>query len=58
LLVVRADLTPRDAVEAAIGRVGTQNLLGIVLNGSEELDRLYSDYRKSYGIGKRRKTSG
>jgi capsular exopolysaccharide synthesis family protein len=58
LLVVRADRTPRDAVEAAIGRVGTQNLLGIVLNGSEELDRLYSDYRKSYGIGKSRKTIG
>jgi len=48
LLVVRADRTPREAVEAAIGRVGAQNLLGIVLNASEELDRLYSDYRKFY----------
>ncbi len=48
LLVVRADRTPREAVDAAIGRVGAQNLLGIVLNASEELDRLYSDYRKFY----------
>jgi capsular exopolysaccharide synthesis family protein len=48
LLVVRADRTPREAVDAAIGRVGVQNLLGIVLNASEELDRLYSDYRKFY----------
>jgi capsular exopolysaccharide synthesis family protein len=55
LLVVRADRTPRDAVEAAIGRVGTQNLLGIVLNASEELDRLYSDYRKTYGVDRKRK---
>jgi capsular exopolysaccharide synthesis family protein len=57
LLVVRADRTPRDAVEAAIGRIGTQNLLGIVLNASEDLDRLYSDYRKSYGAGSNRKTT-
>jgi capsular exopolysaccharide synthesis family protein len=49
LLVVRADKTPKEAVEAAIARVGTQNLLGIVLSASEEIDRLYSDYRKSYG---------
>jgi len=51
LLVVRADKTPKEAVEAAIARVGTQNLLGIVLSASEEIDRLYSDYRKSYGPG-------
>jgi capsular exopolysaccharide synthesis family protein len=48
LLVVRADVTAREAVEAAIGRMGTQNLVGILLNGSTALDRLYSDYRKSY----------
>lgn len=60
LLVVRADRTPRDAVEAAIGRVGREHLLGIVLNGSEEIDRLYSDYRNNYGPesrGKKRKRS-
>jgi succinoglycan biosynthesis transport protein ExoP len=58
LLVVRADCTPRDAVEAAIGRVGAQHLLGIVLNGSEELDRLYSDYRKVYRPGKVKEQDG
>jgi capsular exopolysaccharide synthesis family protein len=57
LLVVRAERTPRDAVEAAIGRIGPQNLLGIVLNGSEELDRLYSDYRKSYTPEPKRTTT-
>jgi|HubBroStandDraft_5_1064220.scaffolds.fasta_scaffold96775_2 capsular exopolysaccharide synthesis family protein len=51
LLVVRADKTPKEAVEAVIARIGTQNLLGIVLSASEEIDRLYSDYRKSYGPG-------
>jgi len=50
LLVVRAERTPRDAVEAAIGRVGPQNLLGIILNGAQELDRLYSNYGKSYDV--------
>ena len=54
LLVVRADSTPKEAVEAAIGRMGTQNLVGIVLNASVELDRLYSDYRKAYGPNSRR----
>jgi len=49
LLVVRAGRTPRSAVELAVGRVGTENLLGILLNGSEDLDRLYSDYHRSYG---------
>jgi protein-tyrosine kinase len=51
LLVVRADRTPGDEVDAAIGRVGAGNLLGIVLNGSTELDRVYADYSKSYGLG-------
>ena len=57
LLVVRADRTPSDAVETAIERVGAKNLLGIVLNGSAELDRLYSDYRKSYGAESARNRS-
>jgi capsular exopolysaccharide synthesis family protein len=58
LLVVRADRTDRDKVEAAIGRIGTENLLGIILNGSDELDQIYSDYRKSYGVGNTQKTNG
>ena len=49
LLVVRADRTPEEAVERAIASIGSKNLLGLLLNGSVELDRLYSDYRHSYG---------
>lgn len=51
LMVVRADRTPGPAVEAAIARIGTPNLLGIILNGSNELDEAYSDYRNSYRRG-------
>lgn len=52
LLVVRADQTPTEAVEDAIGRLGAGSLLGIVLNGSTQVNRLYSEYRKTYGVEK------
>lgn len=61
LLVVRADHTPRNAVEAAIARVGKQHLIGILLNASEEVEKLYSAYGKNYGAGgrgKKKKRSG
>ncbi len=48
LLVVRAGGTPSEAVDVAVSRIGASHLLGIVLNGSDELDQMYSDYRKSY----------
>lgn len=57
LLVVRADLTPRDAVEAAVARVGKNHLIGMLLNGSEEVDQMYSGYRKSHGRGSRGKAN-
>ena len=44
LLVVRADQTPRGAVEDAVALLGKQHLLGIILNGVEGLDRLYYKY--------------
>ena len=44
LLVVRADLTPKDAVEEAVKLVGKEHILGVVLNGVEGLHRLYSKY--------------
>ena len=44
LLVVRADTTPRDAVDQAVNLVGKEHILGIVLNGVEGLNRLYSKY--------------
>lgn len=50
LVVVRADRTPQDAVEAAITRIGAKHLLGVILNGAEDLERLYSEYGKSYGL--------
>jgi succinoglycan biosynthesis transport protein ExoP len=44
LLVVRAHSTPAEAVESAIGLLGKQHVFGVVLNGVEGLDRLYSQY--------------
>jgi len=44
LLVVRADSTPRNAVDQAVTLVGKEHILGIVLNGVEGLQRLYSKY--------------
>lgn len=49
LLVVRAGQTPGAAVDAAVDRYGSKNLLGIILNGSDQLENLYSDYRQYYG---------
>jgi capsular exopolysaccharide synthesis family protein len=49
LLVVRAGRTPREAVEGAIALLGREHVLGIVLNGVEGLDRLYSKYYGHYG---------
>jgi capsular exopolysaccharide synthesis family protein len=44
LLVTRVGHTPSEAVEKAIGLLGREHVLGIVLNGIEELDQLYSGY--------------
>lgn len=44
LLVVRAASTPCESIEAAIARLGPKHILGMILNGAEELDRLYSKY--------------
>ena len=49
LLVVRADRTPRDAVEEAIKLLGPKRVLGILFNGAEGLNRLYSKYYGYYG---------
>jgi capsular exopolysaccharide synthesis family protein len=48
LLVVRAGCTPREAVEEALALLGPEHLQGIVLNGIEGLNRLYSKYRGYY----------
>ena len=44
LLVARAGRTPSEALEKAITLLGRQHVLGVVLNGVEEVDRLYSGY--------------
>ena len=44
LMVVRADMTSRDAVDQAVALVGKEHILGIVLNGVEGLHRMYSKY--------------
>jgi capsular exopolysaccharide synthesis family protein len=43
LLIARAGVTPDEAVEQSIASLGP-SLLGVVLNGADHLDRLYSHY--------------
>lgn len=49
LLVAREGRTPDDAIERSIALLGRQRVLGVVLNGVEGLERVYSGY---YGYGK------
>ena len=44
LLVVRADRTPREAVEQSIELLGKKSILGIVLNGVEVRGHPYYQY--------------
>lgn len=44
LLVVRASQTSQEAVREALTRLGPKNVQGIIFNGAEELERIYSDY--------------
>ena len=50
LLVAREGRTPRETLERAIALLGRQRLLGIVLNGVEGLDRLYTGYSRGNGV--------
>ena len=49
LLVVRASQTPQEAVKDAVTLLGPKRVLGIVLNGAEGLNKLYSQYSEYYG---------
>ena len=49
LLVARAGETPREAIEESARILGHDHILGVVLNGVEGLNRMYSKY---YGYGK------
>lgn len=44
LLVTRAGLTPQASIDEAIRILGSDRVLGIVLNGVEGLERRYRDY--------------
>jgi len=44
LLVSRAGRTPREAIEEATRTIGRDHVLGIILNGVEGLDHVYSKY--------------
>lgn len=44
LLVVRAGATPDASVEEAVTLLGQEHMVGMVLNGAEGLDSLYSKY--------------
>jgi hypothetical protein len=44
LLVVKAGSTPEEAIQQSIDSIGRTNLIGMVLNGAEGIDRLYSHY--------------
>jgi succinoglycan biosynthesis transport protein ExoP len=49
LLVVRADRTPREAIEHALTLLGQKHVLGILFNAAEGLNRVYSEYYGHYG---------
>lgn len=44
LLVARAGKTPREAIEEATRTLGRDHIVGIILNGLEGLDHVYSKY--------------
>ncbi len=55
LLVVRAGETPREAIEEATKVLGVDHILGIIMNGVEGLDKVYSKYYGYTGPNPRKK---
>lgn len=49
LFVIKADVTPFKAVEQAVSLIGRKRVIGAVLNGTQETDRLYDRYSGYYG---------
>jgi capsular exopolysaccharide synthesis family protein len=62
LLVARAGVTPREAIEDSIRNLGRDHIQGIILNDVDGLDRIYSHYygyyTKSEGGAKPQKSKG
>jgi capsular exopolysaccharide synthesis family protein len=48
-LVVRARNTPRDEVKRAVNLLGADRVTGIIFNGAERLNKVYSKYSEYYG---------
>ena len=44
LMVVRADRTPKEAVDQALAILGRKNVAGLILNGAEGLNKQYYGY--------------
>lgn len=48
LLVARADVTSRPAIQESVKLIGRKHIVGMILNGAEGLGRLYSAYYGNY----------
>ncbi|HEY7337731.1 MAG TPA: CpsD/CapB family tyrosine-protein kinase [Bryobacteraceae bacterium] len=48
LVVVRAGRTPRQVAQEAVELLGPKKVFGILFNGAERFNRLYSNYHKYY----------
>ncbi|MEO5925013.1 MAG: CpsD/CapB family tyrosine-protein kinase [Bryobacteraceae bacterium] len=48
LMVIRADVTPRAAVDEALARLGAEHVFGILVNGEAELNDAASKYAAYY----------
>jgi capsular exopolysaccharide synthesis family protein len=57
LLIARAGRTPREAIEKAVSLLGQEHVIGAILNGVEEVNRVYSQYRAYSGSDLSKKTA-
>lgn len=48
-LVARARVTPRNEVKRAVNLLGADRVTGIIFNGAERLNKVYSKYSQYYG---------
>lgn len=48
LLVARANVTPRSAIQESVKRIGRKHIVGMILNQAEGLGQLYSAYHGQY----------
>ncbi len=54
LMVVRSRVTPRDAIQEALGRIRSDKVIGVVLNDHREYKDSYMTYAyHDYGMGQR-----